>query len=170
MLFRSLLCAQRYLNGDSAIEIGKYYGIDYHDVISYGLRYEAYGESGLQKQPYIIASYAQKVHILQEIKEEGLSLTKAAVKYNFSRASIKRWLRITKEEGYEALVKNKPRGRPAQDMSKQSKPKKPLSELEKLQAEVRYLRAENDLLKKVKALVEQKEVQNRKIGLKPSKN
>ena len=165
-----LLCAQRYLDGEAACQIGKDYGIDHHDVIAYGLRYESYGESGLHKQPYVIASYAQKLHILQEIKAEYLSLTEASVKYRFSRTTLKKWLCITREEGYQALANNKPRGRPPKDMSKQSNPKEPLSELEKLQAEVRYLRAENDLLKKVKALVEQREAQNRKIGRKPSKN
>lgn len=53
-----------------------------------------------------------------------------------------------------------------------ARPKKkvPESKLDKLRFENERLRAENLLLKKVKALVEEREAQNKAIGLKPSKN
>ena len=45
-----------------------------------------------------------------------------------------------------------------------------LTELEKLRRRNAYLEAENALLKKVKALVEEKEARLRAIGQKPSKD
>ena len=50
--------------------------------------------------------------------------------------------------------------------------KKPeeMTDLELLQLRVKELEAENALLKKVKALVEEREARLREIGRKPSKN
>ena len=45
-----------------------------------------------------------------------------------------------------------------------------MTELELLQLRVKEQEAENALLKKVKALVEEREVRLREIGRKPSKN
>ena len=45
-----------------------------------------------------------------------------------------------------------------------------MTELERLREEVEDLRTENALLKKVKALVEEREARWREIGQKPSKN
>ena len=57
------------------------------------------------------------------------------------------------------------------DMGRPRK-KKPeeMTELELLQLRVKELEAENALLKKVKALVEEREARLREIGQKPSKN
>ena len=45
-----------------------------------------------------------------------------------------------------------------------------MTELERLRYENEYLKAENALLKKVKALVEEEEKRQREAGRKPSKN
>lgn len=50
------------------------------------------------------------------------------------------------------------------------KKKAPQTELEKLREENLKLRIENELLKKVTALVEEKEARLHKIGRKPSKD
>lgn len=164
-----LIAVQRYLTGESSRRISQDLGINLYDIIVYVAKYNMYGEAGLRKQPNIRPTYSLKLQVVQDYHEHCLSLAKIVVKYGVSISSVKRWSHIAKEQGYEALAITKPRGR-SKNMSKQTKPKELLTELEKLQAEVRYLRAENDLLKKVKALVEQREAQNRKIGRKPSKN
>ena len=165
-----LLSVQRYLSGESSWQISLDLGIDHQEIPVYVAKYKTYGENGLRKQRNVRPTYSLKLQVVQDYHEHDLSLAEIVVKYGVSIGSVKRWSRIARTQGYEALSLYKPRGRPPKDMSKPSKSKKPLTELEKLQAEVRYLRAENDLLKKVKALVEQKEAQNRKIGRKLSKN
>ena len=51
-----------------------------------------------------------------------------------------------------------------------TKESKPLTELERLRKEVQELRTENALLKKVRALVEERNARLRAIGQEPSKN
>lgn len=159
----------RYLAGESADRISKDTGIDDHYIVLYATRYKTYGASGLFRQPNVKATYELKLEIIEAVETKLLSLSDISVQYGVSISSIKKWLSISRRYGIRSLSEIKPRGRPSKDMAKQQS-KDPLSELEKLQAEVRYLRAENDLLKKVKALVEKKDVQNKKSGHKPSKN
>ena len=85
---------------------------------------------------------------------------------------IRVWRKIAQTHGYDALATIRPRGRPPKrDMGRPRK-KKPeeMTELERLRYENECLRAENALLKKVKALVEAREARLKEIGRKPSKN
>jgi transposase len=112
-----------------------------------------------------------KIKIVQEHQIEGVSLTEISAKYGIGHTTISRWCKIAGEDGIEALSSYKPRGRPATSMGR---PKKKtldeMTELESLRYENEYLKAENALLKKVKALVEEREYRLRAIGRKPSKN
>ena len=72
-------------------------------------------------------------------------------------------------EGLAALNSMKRRGRPP-GMGKLRKNSKPLTELERLRKEVQELKTENALLKKVRALVEERNARLREIGQEPSKN
>jgi len=165
-----LLAVQRYLSGDYAKQIEKDLGLGEHYIPIYVAKYKAFGEQGLRKQLNIRPTYMLKLQIVQEYTEHSLSLAEIIVKYGVSRSSVQKWVHIANTQGSDALSQVKLRGCPPKDMSKQSKPKKPLTELEQLQSEVRYLRAENDLLKKVKALVEKREAQKLATGRKSSKN
>ena len=69
--------------------------------------------------------------------------------------------------GYEALSSITRRGCPPKDTMARPKKKEPQTEL---QVENLRLRAENALLKKVKALVEEQEARARLNGQKPSTN
>ncbi len=110
------------------------------------------------------------MQVAQEYLQKSLSLADIVIKYGVSVSSIEKWCRIAREQGYEALADTKTRGRPPKDMTKKSKTKEPLTELEQLRKRNAYLEAENDLLKKVKALVEEREARDRKIGRGPSKS
>lgn len=68
-----------------------------------------------------------------------------------------------------ALGESKKRGKAA-SMGRHKKNSKPLSELERLQKEIQELKTENALLKKVRALVEERNARLRKIGQVPSRN
>ena len=94
------------------------------------------------------------------------------MKYDVCSSRISAWKRIARVHGYEALAIIRPRGRPPKNDMGRPRKKKPeeMTELERLRYENECLRAENTLLKKVKALVEEREARLKEIGRKPSKN
>ena len=89
-----------------------------------------------------------------------------------SNTQLYQWRKLAKTQGYDALAITRPRGRPPKNDMGRPRKKKPeeMTELELLQLRVKELEAENALLKKVKALVEEREARLREIGRKPSKN
>jgi len=74
-----------------------------------------------------------------------------------------------REQGWTALEHIKKRSRPP-GMGRPKKNSKPLTELERLQKENQELKTEIALLKKVRALVEERNARLREIGHGPSKN
>jgi transposase len=94
--------------------------------------------------------------------EKRLPLPQVVLQYGVSRSALESWIRTVKANGYASLHQQKKRGRPSTSMGR---PKKhvPETALEKLQAE-------NVLLKKVKALVEERAARERMSGQQPSKD
>ena len=94
------------------------------------------------------------------------------MKYNVSASRLIIWLRTKRKYGCDALAITRPRGRPPKNDMGRPRKKKPeeMTELERLRYENECLRAENALLKKVKALVEAREARLKEIGRKPSKD
>ena len=159
-------------NGYTIAYINRNFGIG-HDLLGQlWVRYQSEGPSGLLKKQNIKANYALKVQVLRDIEENHLTLVEASLKYNVSDSQIIVWKKIAKTHGYESLAITRPRGRPPKnDMGRPRKKKsEEMTELELLQLRVKELEAENALLKKVKALVEEREARLREIGRKPSKN
>ena len=124
------------------------------------------------KKRNVKADYAFKLQVVRDIEENHLSLVEASLKYNVSSSQIRVWQKIARTQGYDALAITRPRGRPPKNDMGRPRKKKPeeMTELELLQLRVKELEAENALLKKVKALVEEREARLREIGRKPSKN
>jgi len=109
----------------------------------------------------------KKEELLLEIQEKGLSLQQAAVTYDVPVSTLKRWRKAYEESGLSGLD----RKRSERTMrKKRQRTEAELDELEILRKRNEYLEAENALLKKVKALVEEREARLRAIGQKPSKN
>jgi transposase len=112
-------------------------------------------------------SPAFRIAVVRTVLGEELSMREAAARFNISNETVVRhWVNVYKDAGENGLLSIKP-GR----SKGMTKPKKasPLTDeaLEKLspeelRAELRYLRAENAYLKKLKALV-----QSEKNGKKP---
>lgn len=88
-------------------------------------------------------------------------MREGAAWFNISNESVvRRWVNVYKDTGPEGL-QNLKRGRARQVNKKDSAPPSTGQDLgslspEELRAELRYLRAENAYLKKLKALVQQK--------------
>ena len=92
----------------------------------------------------------------------GKSKLEVAVSAGITGGQLYRWVQKYKQVGYNGLV-DKKKGRPGkeQDMKKQSNPT-PLTESEReelirLRAEVAYIKAENEVIKKEIALREEKQ-------------
>lgn len=104
-----------------------------------------------------------------DIEENHLTLHAASLKYGACSQRISVWLQQYRTDGLAALNSTKRRGRPP-GMGRPKKNSKPLTELERLRKEVQELKTENALLKKVRALVEERNARLREIGQGPSKN
>ena len=120
--------------------------------------YQQYGRSGLKPRKRQAYSPDFKLKVIESIKTDYLSLTEACLKFNIpSESTIINWQRRYENNGILSL-QPQPKGRPKQ-MNKPIKRKKrksdkPLTREEQLEQEVEYLRAENELLKKLQALVQ----------------
>ncbi len=141
--------------------------VDKESVRQWYLRYKKYGAEGLRGTRSYHYTSKEKLHIVKEFIEKGVSLQELSLRYDLNRTTIQRWSRQYRTGN---SLENLRRGRPPKDSMARPKKKEPQTELEKLQAENLRLRAENALLKKVKALVEEQEARARLNGHKPSTN
>ena len=156
-------------DGRSIKSISKDYGINHHRLHVLWNRYELEDRAGLLKKKNIKADYAIKRKIILDIEENHLTLHAASLKYGASPQRISFWLKVYREEGLAVLARMKKRGRPP-SMGRPKKNSRPLTELERLRKEVQELKTENALLKKVRALVEERNARLREIGRGPSEN
>ena len=159
-------------NGYSLRYIHVHFGIRKELLECLWIRYQKEGPSSLLKKNNVKASYAFKLQVIQDIEKNHLTLVGASLKYDVSAGQISVWKKIARTQGYDALAITRPRGRPPKNAMGRPRKKKPeeMTELERLRYENECLRAENALLKKVKALVEAREARLKEIGRKPSKN
>ena len=120
------------------------------------LLYRTYGKTGLLSRKNQDYSVDFKLKVLKDIDKEHLSLSETRLKFNISSDSIiLKWQRDFTTFGIEGL-QPKQRGRPI-SMSdykrKKRKSDKPLTR-EELLKENERLRCENELLKKLQALIQ----------------
>jgi len=120
-------------------------------------RYEAFGIDGLLMKS---GTYSGdfKVSVIKYMHEHNMSIFSAAVHFGIpSDSTVAKWERTYWEEGPDALYKDN-RGRPSiVSKDKIKKPKIDKKAEEDLIAEVQRLRMENEYLKKLIALVQERE-------------
>ena len=138
--------------GHSVKHISSHFGISHHLLDVLWEKYQKEGPSGLIKKQYVLTDGPFREKVLRDIENNCLTLSEAAIKYDVSASRIQIWKRKARESGYDALYETKRRGRPPKDMGRPRKKK------------------QNALLKKVRALVEEREARLREIGRKPSKD
>lgn len=151
---------QRVLNGMSLSESARIMGVCASQVRKWFHLYENHGWEALKNGG---ASYDGifKVMVVEYMHSNHLSYKSTAAFFGIKcDSNVAKWERIYYEEGPEGLLRKKPRGRPPKSMKK-NKPvtqKKELSEetKEDLIAEVQRLRMENEYLKKLRALVQER--------------
>ena len=122
--------------------------------------YKEYGAIGLLPRENQSYSLDFKLEVLKAIDKDSLSLRAASVKFNIADAGIiVKWKRDFGNFGVEGL-QSKTRGRTKfMDTNKRKKRKsdKPLTREEELLLENEALRCENELLKKLQALIQAEE-------------
>ena len=142
--------------GMSAKASAKILGTAYEHVRRWVKRYEQFGPEGLILKH---GSYdgAFKISVIEYMHENHLSLSQAAVKFGIPHdTTIGKWERIYYEEGPQALYQDN-RGRKTKMSSDKPRKKKLNKETEEdLIAEVQRLRMENEYLKKLNALVQER--------------
>lgn len=158
-----------YQQGYGCSTIGRELGIHHSIILRWINRYNHLGYSFIDKQPNIKASATFKVYVVRQVIENQLSCDQVAINNGVSVSAVKRWVSKVRINGYESLSEVKPRGRPPKNMGRPKK-REPETELEKLRARVNYLETENALLKKVRALVEERIARESGKMPKPSKH
>jgi transposase-like protein len=104
----------------------------------------------------ILTSGAFKQEVIEDVIKNKLSYREAMRKYGITgKMTIQKWERIYLEEGPEGLFTER-RGRATDGIQKGRPPKLDKKDEEDLIAEVQRLRAENDYLKKLNALVSER--------------
>lgn len=122
--------------------------------------YKQYGAIGLLPRKNQSYSVAFKLRVLRAIDKDLMSLRESSIKFNIpDTAIIEKWKRDFAKFGLVGL-QPKTRGRPlSMDTNKRKKRKsdKPLTREEELLLENEALRCENELLKKLQALIQAEE-------------
>ena len=154
-----LNCVEAVLKGNHSITwVAKEKGINRTNLKLWLGFYGHYGKEGLMPRERSNYTSSFKHAVLLTIDKEHLSLLAACVRFNISSESvIISWRKAYELNGLLGL-KPHPKGRP-QKMKlpikrKARKSTKPLTREEELLLENEYLKAENELLKKLHALVQ----------------
>jgi len=124
--------------------------------------YKLHGKKGLSLKNKIRYTGDFKLQIIEEMLKTGLSLDQVSAKHLITQSLISKWRRDFEQFGASALFTENPRGRPPK-MKKKSENKQidSISDYDKLLKENQRLRAENDYLKKLRALIQKKETQKK---------
>lgn len=154
---------QRYLDGDGSLKsLSDEYHVDRADIQKWRDSYLCNGFKGLACTN---GTYSGdfKIAAVEYMKTTGSSLRQTMAHFDIkSLSSLKLWERIYYEEGPEALFEER-RGRSSNLKDKKPIKRKKTIELnEDLLAEVQRLRMENEYLKKLNALVQEREKSKKK--------
>jgi transposase len=118
--------------------------------------YQEHGQEGIQSHTYNWTA-EQKYQVLQYMHENHLSYQETGIQFGISGSStVWQWEQRYLENGIEGLESKKKGRRP-----RTPKPKPPKTREEELLEENLYLRAENEYLKKLNALVAEREKRER---------
>ena len=138
-------------------EAAKHFNIPAKENVQRWVRkYQEHGIAGLIKNQKTSYTGEFKINVVEYMHTNHLSAMETAIHFKLGNANIVlKWERIYYEEGPQALYEDK-RGRPIKMNSKQRKKKLSKEVKEDLIAENQRLRMENEYLKKLNALVQER--------------
>lgn len=132
--------------------------------------YKLHGKTGLSFNNRTNYSGDFKLRLVKQMEREALSLHQMSAQYLITPSSLSLWRIQYEQFGALSLLESKPRGRPPKmQQPKRKKSKKPVT-FEELVCENERLRAENDYLKKLQALIQKQEAPDKNNEPRSSKN
>jgi transposase len=153
---------KEHLRGASIASIASRWGLSRSLLTRWVDHYNLSGNKGALPKTHEYHSSEFKCKVVKSYLNDGLSLRDCCLNYSIAHEStLHSWVRKYEQSGLDGLREQ--RGRPKL-MKEETPPKKnePLTRLEELEQENLYLRAENELLKKLEALAQQKRTQKKK--------
>jgi transposase len=153
-----------HLQGESLMSISKRSAISKTLVKKWVDHHRLLGQDGLLPRRTLYYSKEFKLKVVKAYKDKGLSLRNCCLQFNIpSQSTLVTWARKYEQQGLDGL--NEQKGRPTtmkKDKPASKKKAEPLTRLEELERENLYLKAEIDFLKKLDALTQAKQTQQKK--------
>ena len=155
---------ERRLKGETISSLAKSFNIHESNIKYLIALIGKYGNNILRKSKNRAYSKEFKLQAINRILINHESINSVAIDIGLISAGVlHNWLSKFKENGYNVVEKKK--GRKPKSMTKTKNNDKELSEKEKikkLEDEIIYLKAENEYLKKLRALVQERELKKKK--------
>lgn len=150
-----LECIKKYKSGKRIDDPGGCKHKTFASTVRKWVRtYDSMGEAGLEhKKPK--RTWEDKLGLVQRVIG-GESAQSVALSRGFRADLLLKWVRIYREKGLDGLKSSGRKGRPPK-MPKKPKPPNGPKTVEELERENEELRAENEYLKKLNALVRERE-------------
>ena len=153
-------------SGESFTSVGKQFGVTSGELQTWGLIYDKEGEKGLAAYPKNVCTDDIIDKIIWKYREKRVPLHTLSAKYSVPYSSVSRCVSTYKRKGWsgvEGAVIDMTEVMRSGDTLEEALTKAELkNKLKVAMNELEYLRAENALLKKLKALMEAEERKNRR--------
>ncbi len=150
-----LKAVKEYLKVGSIRGVARSFGIGKSLLELWVTHYRQNGKAGLTKGARQKHSRDFKEHVVQVYENSDLSLRECCLRYKIPTiTSLSLWI---SQFGANATKKPRKQRTPMKQKRSSKKQTTPLTRVEELEKEVLYLRAENALLKKLDALIRQKD-------------
>ena len=161
-----LECVEKYVKGqweETPENAGSTDSL-HHRIVEWTRIYKLHGVDGLKHKPTNKEWTAEERYELVAQVLAGKSNKSVAIDAGISAGLLYQWVRRYKQFGYDGLELRKGRKPKDPDMTKKAKPKElgksDYEKLKLLERENEYLRAENAYLKKLRALIVQKQAES----------